>query len=276
MSDDRHLSIKPRLPLFWEAIYPEHVRELRIPVCRACGNLIKVSSYASIVCPNTVEIEPTAEELTAMGGGADQNRIAELVDRNTTYRQCGSQDISFDEGDGALVVPLQFGVLNEFDEDGNEPLNFRYLPTDGLQAFGLIDPIVQPPTFYLLNLRSGNLEIGNVNTGVAIPIGIGIEFPTRDGTNIIPISMVLERYGQGGSLIHYKHGCNTATGEVEVIGGRPQIRMFDLAPGSQQITNITVGYKCQIPGWNCQVKINVECSTHIPFITTKATRVDEA
>ena len=275
MNDDRQISIKPRFPLFWQAIYPEHVMELRIPICGKCGSLIKVSSYDSISCPNTVAAVPTAEELVAMGYDLSVTPVDTLIEKHTTYQTCGSRDVSFETADGALVVPLQYGVLNEFDEDGNEPLSFRYLPTDGLQVFGLIDPMVNPPTMYMVNLNTGNIEVGNVNTGIGIPIGVGIEFPTKSGANVVPISMVLERYGQGGDLIHYKHATHSGMANVRVVGGTPMIGRFDLDPGSQQITNITIGYKCRIPEWLCQVKISVECNTHIPFITTKATRIEE-
>jgi hypothetical protein len=252
MSESRYVDIKPRFPLFWQAIYPENLNELKIPICMDCGSLIKVSSYDDLVCPNTVQ-------------QADTN----------TYEMCGSANISFEEDDGALVIPLQYGVLNEFDEDGNEPINFRYLPTAGLQVFGLIDPVVNPPTMYMVNLRTGNLEIGNVNTGRAIPVGVGIEFPTVNGINLIPISMVLNRYGDGGDLIHYKHGIQSGMAKIDVRGKEPTVGGFSMDPGSSNITNIVVGYKCRIPGWSCQVKINVDCATHLPFITTKATRTEE-
>ena len=257
MSENRSISIKPRLPLFWQSIYSDRLSELRIPVCRECGNLIKVSSYDDIVCPNIVE--------TSSNEG----------DANVTYGPCGSSDVSFEVDDGALIIPLRYGVLNEFDEDGNEPLNFRYLPTAGLEAFGLIDPIVSPPTMYMINLRTGNLEMGNVNTGMAIPLGIGIEFPTPDGINVVPISMVLERYGVGGDLIHYKHGNHSGMASIDVVGNQVTMGGFEMDPASLEITNIVVGYKCRIPGWTCQVKINVDCATHLPFITTKATRVED-
>ena len=275
MSEDRHVSIKPRLPLFWQAIYPEHVRELRVPICRDCGNLIKVSSYDSIVCPNTLAVVPTEEEILATDPNLNAGQVAELLERQTTYHTCGSRNISFDPEHGALAIPMRYGVLNEFDEDGNEPLNFRFLPTDGLQAFGLIDPIVDPPTMYMINLNTGTIEVGNIHTGKAIPLGVGIEFPTRSGMNVVPISTVLERYGQGGDLIHYKHANISGMGSISVIGREAVIDRFDLDPGSQQITNIVVGYKCRIPDWVCQVKINVDCGSHIPFITTKATRIEE-
>ena len=249
MSEDRHVSIKPRLPLFWQAIYPEHVRELRVPICRDCGNLIKVSSYDSIVCPNTLAVVPTEEEILATDPNLNAGQVAELLERQTTYHTCGSRNISFDPEHGALAIPMRYGVLNEFDEDGNEPLNFRFLPTDGLQAFGLIDPIVDPPTMYMINLNTGTIEVGNIHTGKAIPLG--------------------------GDLIHYKHANISGMGSISVIGREAVIDRFDLDPGSQQITNIVVGYKCRIPDWVCQVKINVDCGSHIPFITTKATRIEE-
>lgn len=276
MSEDRHISIKPRFPLFWQAIYPEHVRELRIPICRECKSLIKVSSYDNIVCNNTVErILTNAYREMLMNADMTDEERAEVARKYTVYGPCDSRDVSFEPADGALVVPLRYGVLNEFDEEGNEPLNFRHLPTDGLQAFGLIDPIVNPPTMYMINLNTGTLEVGNVNTGMAIPLGIGIEFPTHNGINVVPISMVLGHYGVGGDLIHYKHGNHTGVAAIDVIGGTPMLGGFEMDPASLEITNIVVGYKCQIPGWNCQVKINVDCATHIPFVTTKATRIEE-
>jgi hypothetical protein len=274
VSDNRQISIKPRFPLFWQAIYPEHLRELRIPICRRCGNLIKVSSYDDVVCPNTVAHMPTGDEVMASGMDLADSQIAILIETKTTYGPCESTDISFDVDDGALVIPLQYGVLNEFDEDGNEPINFRHLPTAGLQAFGLIDPILRPPTMYMINLNTGTLEFGNVNTGMAIPVGVGIEFPTVNGINVVPISMVLQRYGDGGDLIHYQHGNHSGMASVDVLGGEATMGGFEMDPSSMEITNIVVGYKCRIPGWTCQVKINVDCATHIPFVTTKATRVE--
>ena len=254
--EDVRVLVSPKYPLFWQALYPSHLREIKIPICRTCGNLIRISSYDRIVCNNNVQSD---------------GKLA----------PCSSEDVSFDPGEGALIIPLQEGVICEFDADGNDTINFRHLPTDGIQAFGLVDPFLDPAPFYMLNLRTGNLEIGTSLTGIAIPIGIGIEFPTRDGRNILPVSNVLQRYGQGGDLIHYKHAISTVGMSGSVTGGQGnQIEMgrFRMSEGVLDISNIVVGYKCDIPGesgemeWDVQVKLNVDCYTHIPYITTKATR----
>jgi hypothetical protein len=187
--------------------------------------------------------------------------------------------VSFDPNDGALIVSLQNGVICEFDADGNDTINFRYLPTDGIQAFGLVDPFLDPAPFYMLNLRTGNVEVCTSMTGVAVPIGIGIEYPTKDGSNLVPISNVLSRYGQGGDLIHYKHAIASIEGSASVQGnGEVEMGRFRMDEKVLDISNIVIGYKCQIPGesgemeWDVQVKVNVDCRSHIPFITTKATR----
>jgi len=256
--EDVRVLVSPKYPLFWNAIYPDHLREIKVPICRRCGKLIRISSYDRIVCNNSIEVD-------------------------SRPMPCSSEDVSFDPDEGALVVPLQEGVICEFDGDGNETINFRYLPTDGLQAFGLIDPFLDPAPFYFLNLRSGNLEVGTSLTGVAIPIGIGIEFPTRDGSNLVPISNVLDRYGQGGCLIHYKHAISSIEGSAAVQGdGQVEMGRFVMDKNVLNISNIVIGYKCRIPGesgemeWDVQVKVNVDCRSHIPFITTKATRKSQS
>lgn len=287
MPDRRSSTIRPRYPVFWQAIYDSDRSEIEIPVCRTCGSLIKVASYDEIVCPTTVSIPPSDEEISrhisVIRDGrtddadplpSDDVLFEEFRKKLAKPRVCGSRDHSFDVAEGALSIPLIDGVLSEFDKGGNEPLNFRYLPTDGLLAFGLVDPFLAPPTFYMLNLVTGNLEVGYVNSGVAMPIGIGIEFSTKDGRDLVPISTVLDRYGRGGDLIHYKH-CLQTIG-VPVPQERVELfRRLGLDPHSIHITDIVAGYKCQIPGWHCQVKIQVDCSTHLPFITTKASRIEE-
>lgn len=255
MKDVRVL-VSPKYPLFWQALYPSHLKEIKIPICRSCKSLVKISSYDHIVCNNMIDID---------------GKLA----------PCLSEDLSFDPGDGAKIVPLQEGIICEFDHDGNEQVNFKHLPTDGIHAFGLVDPFLDPAPFYMLNLRTGNLEIATSFTGIGVQIGIGIEFPTRDGRNLIPISNVLDRYGQGGDLIHYKHAISTIKASGSIVGedgGEIEIGKFKMPENILDISNIVIGYKCEIPGesgqmeWDVQVKVNVDCVNHIPYITTKATR----
>jgi len=251
--EDVQVVVSPKFPLFWQASYPSHLKEIKIPVCLRCGNLIRISSYDHIVCNNNIEID------------------SKLV-------PCSSDDVSFDPADGAKIVPLQDGIICEFDAFGNDTINFRYLPTDGIQAFGLIDPFLHPAPFYMLNLRTGNLEIATSMTGIGVQLGIGIEFPTKDGSNLIPISNVLDRYGQGGDLIHYKHAVSTISGSAILGEDEIEIGAFKMSERVLGISNIVIGYKCEIPGesgekeWDVQVKLNVDCRTHIPYVTTKATR----
>ena len=253
--DDVKVIVTPKYPLFWQALYPSHLKEIKIPICKKCEKLIKISSYDRIICNNNTSVD------------------SKIV-------PCSSEDVSFDPNDGAKIIPLQEGVLCEFDAEGNDTISFKYLPTDGLQAFGLIDPMLDPSPFYMINLRNGNLEIGTSMTGVAIPLGVGIEFPTQDGKNIIPVSNVLKEYGRGGDLIHYKHAISTIGVSGSVAGEDRQIDIgrFKMDERVLDISNIVVGYKCRIPNangeieWDVQVKVNVDCHSHIPYITTKATR----
>jgi len=285
MSDRKSSSIRPRYPLFWQAVYPQDRTELRIPMCRTCGNLFKVSSYEDISCPTMIDVPAPDREIeeavakirrdpNSRDLPADEVIASELRTRMFKPTPCGSKDFTFDTSEGALEIPLVDGVLSEFDGDGVEPLNFRYLPTDGLLAFGLVDPFLRPPTFYMVNLITGNVEVGYVNSGVAMPIGVGIEFPTTDGRNVVPISTALGEYGRGGDLIHYKH-CIQSLSEAVPPEKLEMMARLGMDPQAAHITDIVAGYKCHIPGWHCQVKIQVDCNTHIPFITTKASRSEE-
>lgn len=281
---ETRICVTPKYPLFWQAVYPHHLRELKIPICKSCGNLVKVSSYDRVICRSLIEELPSDEEFRAeLDRLAEQGTIIPPSfkplhrQKMARYRECGCEDVSFAPEDGALVVPLQDGILMEFDADGNETINFRLLPTDGLSGFGLIDPLISPISFYMINLRTGNLEFGTLDTGVAMPIGAAIEFETQDGRNIIPISNVLERYGVGGDLIHYKHAVETYTVDEEQQG-ELMLGRFNMDERVLNISNIVVGYKCEVPGdsgeieWDAQVKINVDCFTRIPYITTKTNR----
>lgn len=285
MSDRKSSTIRPRYPLFWQAVYPQDQTELKIPMCRTCGNLFKVSSYADLSCPTMIDVPaPDSEIAEAVARirmdpnskdlPADDVIASELRAKMFKPTPCGSTDCTLDVSEGALSIPLVDGVLSEFDGDGSETLNFKYLPTDGLLAFGLVDPFLRPPTFYMVNLITGNVEVGYVNSGVAMPIGVGIEFPTTDGRNIVPISTALDGYGRGGDLIHYKHCVQSLSQGVSPEKVEMMSRL-GLDPQAVHITDIVAGYKCRIPGWHCQVKIQVDCSTHVPFITMKTSRSEE-
>jgi hypothetical protein len=246
---------------------------------------VKVSSYDDPTCPTMISVPPpdaeVEEAMARIKAEPDSRNLPpddvlamDLRIKMARPSPCGSTDCTFDTSEGALSIPLIDGVLSEFDGDGNEPLSFRHLPTDGLLAFGLVDPFLRPPTFYMVNLITGNVEVGYVNSGLAMPIGVGIEFPTIDGRDIVPISTVLDRYGRGGDLIHYKHCVQSLSDGVPPERVEMMARL-GMDPQAVHITDIVAGYKCHIPGWHCQVKIQVDCNTHVPFITTKVSRAEE-
>lgn len=217
---DQVIGVRSEFPLFWQAVYPTNLTELRIPKCRSCGRLFKVSDYSRVTCPDP---------------GCDG-------------------DITWDVDEGARRVPLVGGVLSEFDAEGESPLNFTLLPTDGLEYFGLVDVVTEQ--YYTLNMKNGRFFLGSGRPPVYTQVGIGIVAPTVNGRNLVRVSDQLEHYGVGGDLIHFKHAEST-------LGG------------GSRITNIVVGYKCRIPGWDATVLINVDTATHVPYIATKVTPVTE-
>ena len=96
------ICFSPQHPVIWFAEYNQNIKELKIPKCTSCNSLIKVKDYNNIVCEH-----------------------------------CRCDEITWSIDDGAVFIPLNNGFLLEFDDQGNETINYKYLPIDGLIKFGL-------------------------------------------------------------------------------------------------------------------------------------------
>jgi len=166
----------PRNPLIWMAEYPDFLKEIKIPFCKNCNSLIKVSDYDNIKCD-----------------------------------ACNSENFTWDSSDGALIVNLNNGFILEFDERGIENIPFKYLPVAEMMSFSLLDPITD--TRYSINLNSGRIFLSNLYSSEKIAeVGIGVE-DNNFLSGYIELTNILERYAKDKtSLIHGKRCSSTACG----------------------------------------------------------------
>jgi hypothetical protein len=218
----------PKYPVIWYAEY-DKIPSLKIPICLGCHQLIMVKNYDDIQCP------------------------------------CGSEEFSWDVSMGAKEVPLNNGFLLEFDEDGEETTKFDVLPRDGLLRFGLMDPALS--ILYGVDIRTGLLYVGSsLSGGEPFYLGTGLnadEVPS----GIVKVSDAITKKEASLELIHRKRSIQGGHLRVSMIKADMMGR-FDMDDNNIFIDNISVGYRCRVPGYAFEVIIKIDCNTHIPYFTT--------
>jgi len=228
MDEGIRVAYVPKYPVIWYAEY-DKIPLLKIPVCLGCQQLIVVNDYDSIVCP------------------------------------CGAEEFSWDVSMGAKEVPLNNGFLLEFDEDGEETTKFDVLPRDGLLRFGLMDPALS--ILYGVDIRTGLLYVGSsLSGGEPFYVGAGLnadEVPS----GIVKVSDAITKKEASLELIHRKRSIQGGHLRVSMIKADMMGR-FDMDDNNIFIDNISVGYRCRVPGYSFEVIIKIDCNTHIPYFTT--------
>jgi len=226
------LNIKSRFPLFWHAIFPSHVKTITWPMCRSCKKWIK--------SPTTLK----------------------------RCNWCGSNDVSDSPRDGARTLQLEEAgdkrILTEFDEKGRERVNFKFLSSNGMKEFGLVDLLVSPHRYYNINLETGHIIFES--DGVRFPVNPSLSRPTLDGGNCLQIGGREDRYGD---IFHLKHAVRGGTLTPEKKGRDivANIRLDN--PDAATINCISIGYRFSIPEASGSVILSVNCDTHLPRLMIK-------
>jgi hypothetical protein len=231
MSEEVSFAFIPKYPLIWVVEYNENIKELKIPICKKCNNLIKVDDYSNILC-----------------------------------NSCSSDEISFEEKDGAINIPVNSFLL-EFDSEGKETINFRHLPIDGMVSFGLLDPYNYKS--YSIHINSGLIKISDfVNNYPPIFLGTGINYSDCPD-NLIRVSDYIEKKEAKINIYHSKQVHQNVNMKIGLINFAEMLK-FDMAPQNITINNIAVGYTCDIPGWHYEIILRVDCNNHLPYFTSQA------
>lgn len=233
MSSGTKVFFSPKHPVIWFAEYSPNIKELKIPKCLECNSLIQVSQYDNIIC-----------------------------------NKCGGSNITWSVDAGAKNILIN-RVLLEFDENGNEMLNYKDIPLDGLLRFGLLDP----STFvaYGIELLTGYITISDFRSAEQpfyLATGINANVNT---SNLIKIS---------DAIINKTAKLKLQHGKQMICGGAIRISMINfetisnlnMDPHSLQMDNVYVGYTCEMPGWDFEVIIRIDCNNHLPYFTSKATQ----
>jgi hypothetical protein len=231
MGEGIRVAYVPKYPVIWYAEYGK-IPSLKIPICLGCNNLITVKDYDNIQCP------------------------------------CASNEFSWDISLGAKDIPLNNGFLLEFDENGNETINFVELPRDGLLKFGLMDPALS--ILYGVDICTGLLYIGSSVSG-AEPFYLGTGINTEAvPAYLIKVSDAILKKEVDIELIHRKRSIQGGHLRISMIKADMMGR-FEMDENNIFIDNISVGYSCRISEYVFEVIIKIDCNTHIPYFTTNAT-----
>lgn len=235
---DNSVSIffSPKHPVIWFAEYHSNINELKIPKCLFCNNLIKVKNYNNIIC-----------------------------------NHCNNNNVTWSLDDGAIAIPINHFIL-EFDEKGNETINYKILPIDGMVKFGLLDP----STFiaYGIELLTGYITINDFRSEQEpFYLATGINTDTVS-SNLIKISDKILN-GEADLELYY--------GKRAIVGGDMRISMlnheiltqFDMDPKNVVIDNIALGYMCKTDEWDFEIMIRIDCNNHLPYFTSKSTPVQK-
>ncbi len=224
----------PKYPVIWFAEYHKNIKELKIPKCNKCNELIKVKNYNNVICQN-----------------------------------CKNNDITWSVDEGAKNIKIGHYIF-EFDEKGNQTIEYKYLPLDGLIKFGLLDPVASVE--YGIEINTGYITIRDFTTNnEAFYLGTGIN-TNNVATNLIKVSDAIIKGEAKLELYHSKQ---------VVINGQMRVSLlnletnhnFQMDPSNLTINNIAVGYTCQIENLNFEVIIRIDCNNHLPYFTSKTTPI---
>lgn len=231
MSNGVKVYFSPKHPLIWFAEYHPNIKQIKIPKCFKCNDLAFIKDYNYLHCA------------------------------------CGCQELTWNVEDGAKCIDIDHFLL-EFDEDGNETVNYRYIPHDGLIKFGLLDPSFG--IAYGIEILTGRITIGSfIDGSQPFTIGTGINTETEKN-NLVKISDYIEKGEAELQLQYSKRAIQGGNLQVSVLNYE-SMAQFQMDPQNLTISNIAVGYTCSVPNWDFEVIIRVDCNTHIPYFTSTAT-----
>lgn len=211
--------VKSEYPCFWFARFRTEEDHITIPFCTDCQQLSKL------------------DETT------DSPRCVNMHHGHI----CGSTDLDFR---AATVLPLtESGELFEFDGEGNETINFSFLPTKDMINLGIIN-LANKQQSYIIDLLTGEMIINGsrMNVGFA-----RTEYPIEGH---FLISKKLKKYGVNRDLIQFKIA-------------RTAIN------GTTIIDSFNIGYTCQLDGKNYEAILSVNTKDFTPLISVKETNGHE-
>jgi len=205
--------VKSEYPCFWFARYNTDERVLRVPFCPECNQLAKIDETSET--PRCINM-----------------RHGHL---------CGCESVSYEQGTEFSLT--ESGELFEFDDSGEETVNFSFLPTKNLVNFGLIN-LMNRQQSYILDLNTGEAIIN----GTRLHVGYArTEFPIEGH---FLISKKLDRYGGNRNLLQFK----VARSDV---GGRTIIDSFN------------IGYQCKVDDVLYEVILSINTRDFQPLISVK-------
>lgn len=232
INESKKVFFSPKYPVIWFAEYHESIKELKIPKCNNCEELIKVTNYNDVECD-----------------------------------KCKSKDITWDIKNGAKIIPINHFLL-EFDENGDETINYKHLPVDGLLTFGLLDPATF--TAYGIELASGYITIRDF-TSDKDPFYLA----TGINSNIVPENLIKisDAIIKGETKLKLHHSKQALLkGKIKVSNiNLETISKFDMDPKNLIIQNIAVGYSCEFSDFIFEIMIRIDCNNHLPYFTSKTT-----
>jgi len=224
------ISFSPKYPVIWFAEYHQNIKELKIPKCLKCNELIKVIDYNNIFCP-----------------------------------KCNTNNITWDIEQGAKRIDIDHFII-EFDENGESTIEYRYLPLDGLITFGLLDPSTS--VAYGIEINTGYITIRDfTNNSEPFYLATGIN-TNSVATNLIKVSDAIIKGEAKLELYHSKQAIIGGNMRVSLLNLETTTQ-FKMDPNNLTIDNIAVGYKCQIHDLDFEVIIRIDCNNHLPYFTSK-------
>lgn len=200
-------------PCLWVARFDCEDSHLTIPYCPDCDQLSKVDELSDIAkCANI--------------------RRGKI---------CGCENLIYDKG---LKLSLtKYGELPEFNNIGNETVNFCFLPTKNMINFGIINTRDKQRA-YMIDLKTGQFIIN----GTRMNVGFArTEYPVEGH---FLISKKLNKYGINHDLLQFKIARSN-------INGKTIIDSFN------------IGYSCNIEGKDYESILNINTRDFIPLISTK-------
>lgn len=226
----------PGHPVIWYAEYHPDVKELKIPICKRCDKLFKVEDYDEPICP-----------------------------------KCKKDDsVSWDAQSGAKKVEIDSYLL-EFDEDGNDTIEFKLLPLDGMINFGLLDPFTN--LCYTVNLDTGICSIRNfIEDSKPFYFSPGIDYDCPQ--HFVKVQDLMEMQGNKIQLEHMKSSVLKGKMKISVVK-HEVIAKFQMDKSNVLIDNIAVGYTYDTDKFRFKFLIRIDCNNHLPYFISSKTPLQE-
>jgi hypothetical protein len=153
---------------------------------------------------------------------------------NNICLNCNSDDVYIDK-----IYKLDSNEIYEFDYFGNKTIQFKDLPTHKIEYFGLVNAYKTKGEIYTINLKNGNFILN----------GTIIEPSIYYQKNNFIISNILQYYGDGGDLIHFKSASSASNDHT-------------------LIKSFNIGYKCKIDDLNIQIVLSINTKNFNPSFYT--------